>query len=43
MMKVNLLGGTAEHRVAVQKTKVAARRGQQLFMLASALVIASIC
>ncbi|MEK6324172.1 MAG: hypothetical protein AABN33_21245 [Acidobacteriota bacterium] len=39
MMRVNLLGGTAEHRVAVQKTKVAARRGQQLFMLASALVI----
>jgi len=38
-MRVNLLGGTAEHRVAVQKTKVAARRGQQLFMLASALVI----
>ena len=39
MMRVNLLGGTAEHRVAVQKTKVAARRGQQIFMLASALVI----
>ena len=39
MIRVNLLGGTAEHRVAVQKTKVAARRGQQLFMLASALVI----
>lgn len=39
MMRVNLLGGTAEHRVAVQKTKVAARRGQQLFMLAAALVI----
>jgi len=39
MMRVNLLGGTAEHRVSVQKTKVAARRGQQLFMLASALVI----
>ena len=39
MMRVNLLGGTAEHRVAVQKTKVAARRGQQLFMLASALLI----
>lgn len=38
-MRVNLLGGTAEHRVAVQKTKVAARRGQQIFMLASALVI----
>jgi len=39
MIRVNLLGGTAEHRVAVQKTKVAARRGQQLFMLASALVV----
>jgi len=37
MMRVNLLGGTAEHRVAVQKTKVAARRGQQIFMLAAAL------
>ncbi len=39
MIRVNLLGGTAEHRVSVQKTKVAARRGQQIFMLASALVI----
>jgi type IV pilus assembly protein PilN len=39
MIRVNLLGGTAEHRVAVQKTRVAARRGQQLFMLASALVV----
>ena len=39
MIRVNLLEGTAEHRVAVQKTKVAARRGQQLFMLAAALVI----
>jgi Tfp pilus assembly protein PilN len=39
MIRVNLLGGTAEHRVAVQKTKVAARRGQQIFMLASALVV----
>jgi type IV pilus assembly protein PilN len=39
MIRVNLLEGTAEHRVSVQKTKVAARRGQQLFMLASALVI----
>ena len=37
MMRVNLLGGTAEHRVAVQKAKVAARRGQQIFMLAAAL------
>jgi Tfp pilus assembly protein PilN len=39
MIRVNLLGGTAEHRVSVQKTKVAARRGQQLFMLAAALVV----
>jgi Tfp pilus assembly protein PilN len=39
MIRVNLLGGTAEHRVSVQKTKVAARRGQQVFMLASALVV----
>ncbi|MFY9557972.1 MAG: hypothetical protein WAV20_06295 [Blastocatellia bacterium] len=39
MIRVNLLEGTAEHRVSVQKTKVAARRGQQLFMLASALFV----
>jgi Tfp pilus assembly protein PilN len=39
MIRVNLLEGTAEHRVSVQKTKVAARRGQQIFMLASALVV----
>jgi Tfp pilus assembly protein PilN len=39
MIRVNLLGGTAEHRVAVQKTKVAARRGQQIFMLASVVAI----
>lgn len=39
MIKVNLLEGTAEQRVAIQKTKVAARRGQQLFMLAAALLI----
>jgi Tfp pilus assembly protein PilN len=39
MIRVNLLEGTAEQRVAIQKTKVAARRGQQLFMLASALII----
>jgi type IV pilus assembly protein PilN len=39
MIRVNLLEGTAEHRVAVQKTKVAARRGQQVFMLAAALAI----
>jgi Tfp pilus assembly protein PilN len=42
MIRVNLLEGTAEHRVSVQKTKVAARRGQQLFMLASALLIFAI-
>lgn len=39
MIRVNLLEGTAEHRVSVQKTKVAARRGQQLFMIVSALLI----
>ncbi|HXG68686.1 MAG TPA: PilN domain-containing protein [Blastocatellia bacterium] len=39
MIRVNLLEGTAEQRVSIQKTKVAARRGQQLFMLAAALVI----
>ncbi len=39
MIRVNLLEGTAEQRVSIQKTKVVARRGQQLFMLASALVI----
>lgn len=39
MIRVNLLEGTAEHRVSVQKTKVAARRGQQLFMVAAALII----
>jgi Tfp pilus assembly protein PilN len=39
MIRVNLLEGTAEHRVSVQKTKVAARRGQQLFMVAAALAI----
>lgn len=37
MIRVNLLEGTAEHRVSVQKTKVAARRGQQFFMIAAAL------
>ncbi|HVF90048.1 MAG TPA: hypothetical protein VNH22_08265 [Blastocatellia bacterium] len=42
MIRVNLLEGTAEQRVSVQKTKVAARRGQQLFMLASALLILAI-
>lgn len=39
MIRVNLLEGTAEQRVSMQKTKVAARRGQQLFMLAAALLI----
>lgn len=39
MIRVNLLEGTAEHRVSVQKTKVAARRGQQIFMLAAALAV----
>jgi Tfp pilus assembly protein PilN len=39
MIRVNLLEGTAEQRVSIQKTKVAARRGQQLFMLAAALAI----
>ncbi|MCI0490020.1 MAG: PilN domain-containing protein [Blastocatellia bacterium] len=39
MIRVNLLEGTAEQRVSLQKTKVVARRGQQLFMLASALLI----
>lgn len=39
MIRVNLLEGTAEHRVSVQKTKVAARRGQQLFMVAAALAL----
>jgi Tfp pilus assembly protein PilN len=39
MIRVNLLEGTAEQRASLQKTKIAARRGQQLFMLASALMI----
>lgn len=39
MIRVNLLEGTAEQRVALQKTKVAARRGQQVFMLVAALAI----
>ena len=43
MIRVNLLDGTAEHRVAVQKTKVAARRGQQIFMVASALGLCLLC
>jgi Tfp pilus assembly protein PilN len=39
MIKVNLLEGTAEQRATMQKTKVAARRGQQIFMLAAALLM----
>lgn len=39
MIRVNLLEGTAEQRATMQKTKVAARRGQQLFMLGAALAI----
>ncbi|HKG22453.1 MAG TPA: hypothetical protein VKC34_11185 [Blastocatellia bacterium] len=42
MIRVNLLEGTAEQRVSVQKTRVVARRGQQIFMLASALLILAI-
>jgi Tfp pilus assembly protein PilN len=42
MIRVNLLEGTAEQRVSIQKTKVAAKRGQQIFMLMSALVIAMV-
>jgi Tfp pilus assembly protein PilN len=42
MIRVNLLEGTAEQRVSIQKTKVAARRGQQIFMLVSALLILAI-
>jgi type IV pilus assembly protein PilN len=39
MIRVNLLEGTAEHRVSVQKTKVAAKRGQQVFMLVAAMLL----
>jgi Tfp pilus assembly protein PilN len=39
MIRVNLLEGTTEHRVSAQKTKVAAKRGQQIFMLAAALFL----
>ena len=39
MIRVNLLEGTAEHRVSQQKTKVAAKRGQQIFMLVAALFL----
>ena len=42
MIRVNLLEGTAEQRVTMIKTKVAARRGQQIFMAAAALLMLSI-
>ncbi|HYL98862.1 MAG TPA: hypothetical protein VEZ90_07895, partial [Blastocatellia bacterium] len=42
MIRVNLLEGTAEQRVALQKTKVAAKRGQQVFMLLAALAVLGI-
>jgi type IV pilus assembly protein PilN len=42
MIRVNLLEGTAEQRVSIQKTRVAARRGQQIFMLVAALAIFAI-
>ena len=42
MIRVNLLEGTAEQRVSLQKTRVAARRGQQLLMLGAALAIFAI-
>lgn len=40
MIRVNLLEGTAEQRVSVQKTRAAAKHGQQIFMLVAALLIA---
>jgi Tfp pilus assembly protein PilN len=39
MIRVNLLEGTAEQRVSLQKTKVAARRGQILLMLGACLAV----
>jgi len=39
MIRVNLLEGTTEQRVAIHKTKVAAKRGQQVAMVAAALLI----
>jgi type IV pilus assembly protein PilN len=42
MIKVNLLEGTAEQRVASQKTRQAARLGQILFMFSAALLIFAI-
>jgi Tfp pilus assembly protein PilN len=40
MIKVNLLEGTAEQRVSIQKTKTVAKHGQQIFMLVAALFVA---
>ena len=40
MIRVNLLEGTAEQRVSVQKTKAVAKHGQQIFMLVAALLVA---
>jgi len=42
MIKVNLLEGTAEQRVASQKTRQAARLGQILFMFSASLLIFAI-
>jgi type IV pilus assembly protein PilN len=42
MIKVNLLEGTAEQRVASQKTRHAARLGQVLFMFSASLLIFAI-
>ena len=42
MIKVNLLEGTAEQRVASQKTRAAARLGQILFMFSASLLIFAI-
>ncbi len=42
MIKVNLLEGTAEQRVASQKTRHAARLGQILFMFSASLLIFAI-
>ncbi len=40
MIRVNLLEGTAEQRVSIQKTKTVAKHGQQIFMLVAALAVA---
>jgi type IV pilus assembly protein PilN len=42
MIKVNLLEGTAEQRVASQKTRAAARLGQILFMFSASILIFAI-